>query len=101
MIACNLEAIGEAELPKYKSLCARLHAAVSETRELADGYAFRVNNHLLSLVDAAQWISLERLCCPFLRFELRATGDESDYWLSLQGAGEAKAIVREALGFGG
>jgi hypothetical protein len=38
----------------------------------------------MSLVDAAQWISLERLCFPFLIFQLQAGGSDHDYWLRVQ-----------------
>jgi hypothetical protein len=97
VLACNLNAISESELPTYKSLCARLREAITERRELADGYAFRLSDESMSLVDAARWVNLERLCCPFLTFGLEITGSDHDYWLMLEGPPEAKAIVREAL----
>jgi hypothetical protein len=97
VLACRLGAIGEAELPCYKALCIRLQEAIKDRRELSDGYIFRLNSDLMSLVDAAQWISLERLCCPFLKFQLQAIGSDRDYWLTLQGPPGAKTIVREAF----
>jgi hypothetical protein len=97
VLACDLTAINEAERPRYESLCTRLQDAIMERRELSDGYAFRLDSELMSLMDAAQWISLERLCCPFLTFQLQATGSERDYWLWLQGPPEAKAIVDDAF----
>ena len=97
MIACNLNAISEAELPHYKSLLAQLRDAVTARRELPDGYAFRINGESMSLVQVAQWISLERLCCPFLMFQLQTTAGGGDCWLTLQGPLEAKAILREAF----
>ena len=69
-----------------------------DRRELSDGYAFRLSEELVSLLDAARWVSLERLCCPFLTFRLETTGRDPDYWLTLAGPPDAKAIVREALG---
>ena len=77
MLACNLNAISEADLPIYRGLSARLRDAITDRRELADGYAFRLNEKLLSLTDAATWASLERLCCPFLTFRLEITGSET------------------------
>lgn len=98
MLACNLNAISEAELSTYRSLCSRLQDAVTERRELTDGYAFRLTEESVSLLDAARWVNLERLCCPFLTFRLEITGSERDYWLTLEGPLGAKAIVHEALG---
>jgi hypothetical protein len=97
VLACNLGAIGETELPHYKSLCTRLREAITDHRELSDGYSFRLNGELISLLEAAEWITLERLCCPFFTFQLQTTGSDRDYWVKLQGPPEAKAIVREAL----
>ena len=98
MLACNLIAISETELPTYRSLCSRLRKAIIDRRELSDGYAFRLSEESVSLLDAARWVSLERLCCPFLTFRLEATGGDRDYWLTLAGPPEAKVIVREVLG---
>ncbi len=39
-LACNLGAISAAERPKYSALAKRLKAAMSDRRELADGYGF-------------------------------------------------------------
>jgi hypothetical protein len=97
VLACNIGAISEADLPRYKILCTRLQDAITDRRELPDGYAFRLDGELISLMYAAQWISLERLCCPFLTFQLQTTGSDHDYWLTLQGPPEAKAIVRQAF----
>ena len=98
MLACDLTAITEAERPRYQTLCARLRDSILERRELPNGYAFRLDSNLVALVDAAQWISLERLCCPFLSFEVRAAGTEPDFWLSVKGPLQAKPIIAEAFG---
>lgn len=43
-------------------------------------------------------VILERLCCPFLTFILETTtGSGRDYWLTLTGPPDSKAIVSEAL----
>jgi len=91
VLACNIGAIGEADLPSYKILCTRLQNAITDRRELPDGFAFRLNGESASLLDAAQWISLERLCCPFLTFQLQTVGSDRDYWLTLQGVVRKKS----------
>jgi hypothetical protein len=92
-IACNLNAIGQEDLHRYKDLFRRIQTAITDRRELADGYVFRLNGESLSLPDLAEWISLERLCCPFLTFQLQTKGGEPDCWLTLQGPDGAKAII--------
>jgi hypothetical protein len=75
----------------------RLGEAITERRELSDGYTFRLSGELMYLLDAARWVSLERLCYPFLTFRLETTGSDSDCWLMLAGPPDAKSIIREAL----
>jgi hypothetical protein len=38
-------------------------------------YAFRISVDCLSPTTIAEWITLERKCCPFLEFELRFEAD--------------------------
>lgn len=100
VLACNLNAISEGDLPRYTDLFTRIQAAITDRSELADGYVFRLNGESLSLMDVAQWVSLERLCCPFFVFQLQTTGGEPDYWLTLQGPDGAKAIIDQEFAAG-
>src|SRR5882757_2988375 len=82
-LACNLNAISAAERPRYSSLARRLKAAMGERRELANGYAYSIKPSGISLPEVAEWISFERLCCPFLTFQLEVSGHESDWKVQL------------------
>jgi hypothetical protein len=93
VLACNLNAISQENLHRYKDLFRRVQAAITDRRELEDGYVFRLDGDSVSLQDVAQWIRFERLCCPFFTFELQTKGGESDWWLTLQGPDGAKAII--------
>jgi hypothetical protein len=92
-LACNLNAIGPENLHRYKDLFRRVHAAITDRRELEDGYVFRLDGDSVSLPDVAQWISFERLCCPFFTFQLQSKGGEPDCWLTLRGPDGTKAII--------
>ena len=94
-IACNPAAIGAAKRPAYRDLFQRLRAAVRERRELADGHSFRLDGMAISLIDTARWVEWERLCCPFLMFELQLTGDERDHWLTLRGPAGTNQLIDE------
>ncbi len=94
-LACNLKAIAAAERPRYDDLMKRLRASVSKRVENADGYAFNLTGRTISLRDVAEWISMERLCCPFLTFQLYVSGSQADWTLTLTGPRGAKAILQE------
>jgi hypothetical protein len=74
----------------------RLDEASSECgsgrSELPDGYAFKLDSKTISLPEVAEWISMERLCCPFLTLQLSASGDQVDWLLKLTGPKGAKPL---------
>ena len=94
VFACNLKAIGETERPRYHDLTKRLRSAARDRSELANGYAFTLAGNAISLPEVAEWIGMERLCCPFLTFQLSASGDHTDWQLKLTGPKGSKAILQ-------
>jgi hypothetical protein len=93
-LACNLKAIGAAERPRYNELVKRLRSAVKERREIPTGYVFRLDSASISLPEAADWIRLERLCCPFLTLQLETSGSQADWSLTLTGPPGVKDLLR-------
>lgn len=93
-LACNIKAIRAAERPRYNDLVKRLRIAVQDRSELSDGYAYRLDTKKITLPEVAEWITMERLCCPFLTFQLEIKGN-GDSQLTLRGPMGAKAILRE------
>jgi hypothetical protein len=93
VFACNLKAIPAAERPLYNDLTKRLRAAVRKPSELPDGYSFQLHDKSITLTDVAAWIALERLCCPFLTFQLSTSGTQPDWVLKLTGAEGVKALL--------
>jgi hypothetical protein len=65
---------------------------------LPDGYAFELRNDSDVLLRAAEFISLERLCCPFFRFELQVERDGGSVWLSLTGRDGVKPFIMAEIG---
>lgn len=59
--------------------------AAEEIREHRDGYPFRLPNESDTLLDAAGFISLKRLCCPLLGFTLGVEAEGGPMWLRLTG----------------
>jgi hypothetical protein len=93
-LACNLKAISASERPRYNDLVKRLRVAVQDRRELPDGYAYKLDTKKITLPEVAEWITMERLCCPFLTFQLDVKGS-GDSQLTLRGPAGAKSILRE------
>ena len=94
-IACNLGAIAAADRPRYRDLMARLRSAIRESHELQNGYALDLDVAGISLIEVAEWMNMERLCCPFLALELGASGTRGYWTLRVTGPIEAKDLIRE------
>ena len=99
VLACNILAISAVQRPRYDDLVSRLRAAMSDRRELPDGYSYSLDSAKISLQEVSEWIAMERLCCPFLTFQLDGAG--KDWRLTMRGADGAKAVLREEFPAGG
>lgn len=93
VFACNLKAISAAERPRYNDLVKRIRTAIRSRREIANGYVFKVDSKALTLPEAAEWVSMERLCCPFLTLQLTASGNQADWLLTLTGPEGVKPLI--------
>ena len=93
--ACNSNALTKEERAVHQRVSRKLLAAIEEKKELRNGYAFRLDSKML--VTAAEWVSLERRCCPFLSFDLGLAAD-GPLWVRITGAPGIKAFLRAELG---
>ncbi len=97
-IACDMSAIEPGLRAQHVATGGRVFRAAEEIRELADGYAFRLPGDAETLSKAAEFIALERLCCPFLGFALEVEPEGGPIWLRPTGRVGVKAFIREEVG---
>ena len=93
LLACNLKAISAVQRPRYQDLVFRLRAAMRDRKELPDGYNYSLDSAKITEPEVSEWIAMERLCCPFLVFQLEGAGETSR--LMMRGPEGAKAVLRE------
>ena len=98
--ACNMKALTPEQRKEHQKLSKELDSAVTGLHELPDGYALQINSAKLPLVGIAQWITLERRCCPFLRFRIDVETTDETVSLSLQGAPGVKKFIEMEFRFG-
>jgi hypothetical protein len=90
--ACNVRALTSAERARHQELTKTLLSSAQEKEELKNGYAFRLPP--TTLINVAEWVSLERRCCPFFTFEIAQTRDQGPVWLRVTGSEGVKAFLR-------
>lgn len=95
-LACQLDAFTEEEGQRHAVLLEEMRSVVSERRELPDGYALRLPAEASTFVHAAEWITLEHRCCPFLDFALQVS-EADGVWLHLTGPPGVKELLASEL----
>ena len=94
-IACLLP---EAELAQRREqLTSAVYAGVTATHELADGYELVFPGQAVWLTRLTEFVNFERVCCPFLTFELLLPPNQGPIQLRIRGSVEIKAYLKEEL----
>jgi hypothetical protein len=99
-VACYWSALADEQQKRQRSLYRRLREDVREVRELDDGYAFRHSPDEDVLLAIAEFVSNERLCCPFFDFAITVERGGGAVWLRMTGKGEAKHVLEAEMGVG-
>ena len=94
---CDLHSFTSEQRLVHADLTARLVAAILEKRELAEGFAFRLDAEKAPPDVIGQWIELERKCCPFFGFRLDVEPERGAIWLQLNGRVGVKDFIRAEL----
>jgi hypothetical protein len=90
-IACSLT---DPEFQRRRAdLLQTFQGALLETKELADGYAYRFPSGGNWIAELAQLITFERECCPFMQFNLRVEPANGPLWLELTGPAGTKDFL--------
>jgi hypothetical protein len=95
MMTCDLPALGQA-LPRYRELGRFVGQSVQDVGELPDGYALQLPATAEAFFGVAEWITLERQCCPFMDFALDWRSSQGP-WLRLTGPDGVKAMIGAAF----
>jgi hypothetical protein len=96
--ACDMSAIAADRRGAHLATIDKLFQAVESFRELPNGYTFRLRAELHVLMTAAEFIALERLCCPFFGFALEVEREDGAIWLSLTGREGVKPFIMAEIG---
>src|SRR5579872_2265615 len=92
-IACNLKALTSEQRQELGRIGQHVISAISNSRELDDGYSFRIDPAKASLIDVAQWLDLWRRCCPFYEFQIDLHAADGGMWLSVKGRPGVKEYI--------
>jgi hypothetical protein len=92
-IACNMKALTSEQRNELGRDGEHVISAITSSRELPDGYAFRIDPAKASLVDVARWLDLWRRCCPFYEFRIDFHAADASVWLAVEGRQGVKEYI--------
>src|SRR5215469_12399428 len=92
-LACNLKAFTPEERVTWRKLIDEVKQAETPARELPNGHVFKIETSRISIARVAEWIDLERKCCPFLNFQLSLEGSNGAMTLALTGGHGVKEFI--------
>ena len=95
-IACNINALNTTQRERREILAKQMHDAGLQIQELPDGYKFLYPADLFLTV--AEFVSLEKQCCPFFTFQLIVDPDNGPLWFGITGREGTKEFIQEELG---
>jgi len=97
-LACKVSELTYEQRQRQRDLYRKLWAGVKEVRELQDGYAFRHSADGDTLLAIAEFVSNERLCCPFFEFEISVGRGGGPLWLRMSGEEGVKRVLEMDVG---
>ncbi|MBE7470858.1 MAG: hypothetical protein DPW09_45065 [Anaerolineae bacterium] len=95
---CDLSALDTAQRERHQANTRQLFGSVQQIEELLDGYAFTWPAEAGTILHAAEFITLERLCCPFFDFALEIKGKGGPLRLKLTGREGVKQFIQAEFG---
>ncbi len=84
-------------LQRKSTVIESLRKQVIQTKELANGFAFKFTGSDIMVDELTEFIKTERECCDFFTFTLSIRGDKSEIWLELTGAEGTKEFMKAEL----
>lgn len=96
IFACNPLALDKEQRARYTVFTKQLFSSGREVSELPDGYRVSFQAASQTIKDTAEFITYERLCCPFLNFEMAVEGENLQ--LQMKGADGVKEFLKAELG---
>lgn len=96
-IACVPGAVPTERRERWIETGKQVYGRADEVKELPDGHAFRLPGTAANLLAVAEYVSLDRLCCAFIRWSVVVEPGGGPLWLHVTGPEGTKQITRVGL----
>lgn len=97
-LACNMDVFTPEQREAHIKTTMELIPGVQRVQEIENGYEFQFPSKTEFISRIAEFISNERLCCPFLEFKLNIRSNDEPVFLSLTGPVGTQEFLRAEFG---
>lgn len=97
VFACNVFALTREQRARHAQLAARLRSEATRLEDRPDGFAFVLAADAQRALLLAEFVTLERLGCPFLTLAVQFAPNEGPLRLILSGAEGVKPLLVHEL----
>jgi len=97
-LACDMNVFTPVEREAHIHNTRQLYGTVQAIQEIPNGYEFLFpcdSETIAKLAELAEFIANERLCCPFLQFDLKIASNDQSISLMLSGPEGTREFLRE------
>ncbi len=93
--ACDRAALtSQARKRHFDELSPALRARKKSVRELREGFEFEFPADTATFQLVSEWVTGERLCCPFFDIDIHVEREHGSLWLRLTGREGVKKFIK-------
>lgn len=96
-VACQPQGVPVDKRERWLEVGMKVYHAVELVKELPNGYSLRLPNDQTTLILLAEYVSLDRLCCEFVNWNIEVERAKGPVWLHLTGGQGTKEYFK--IGF--
>ncbi len=96
-LSCNLSALSETQRKRHSQLAHFVLSKHSDVKDLVDGYRLEFLSSPDTFLMIAEWVVLERLCCPFISFSLEIDPENQPIRVTLTGPMGTKEVLKASI----
>lgn len=93
-VACVPGGVPVDKRERWIEMATEIYASVLEVKDLPNGYSLRLPNDPTSLILIAEYVSLDRLCCEFVNWNIEVERSKGPVWLHLTGGRGVKEYFK-------
>ena len=95
---CDMSARRPEQRARHHALAVELRPRILAFDELSEGYAARFATDPATVLRLAEFVTLERLCCPFFDLGITLARDDGPLLLTITGRDGVKPFIRAEFG---